>query len=178
MTRQACPLMLWLCLICGAWSSSSAFAGGALPEYLLKTGFLYNFAILTNWPPNALGDNFELCFIGGQDFGPALESLRGKEINDRQVNFRYIDSTDEATACNMLFIAKREYLSISRLMQKIAMEPVMTVTDDENLANEGVTILLRPEEKRLVFEVYLDAAEKARLKFSSRLLRLSRTVGK
>lgn len=151
-----------------------AAANDPLPEYTVKAGYLYNFAMLTEWPPGTDGVSLELCIYGNQDFGPALEGMRGKMVNGRTINIRYLAARDDAKECHVLFIRDVERAAIPRLMKEIAGLPILTVTDDESLAQAGAVIFLRPERQRLVFEINVGAARSASLSISSRLLRLAR----
>jgi hypothetical protein len=151
-----------------------ALASTPLPEYTVKAGYLYNFAMLTEWPSNAMGENLELCLIGNDDFGPALEALQGKTVNSRRINIRLLAHPRDAKECQVLFIAEVAHSEFALLKREIAGRPILTVTDNENLAKSGVAIFLRPEGQRLVFEINTNAVRSADLSISSRLLRLAR----
>jgi hypothetical protein len=167
-------LPLCLSLAWGLLLAPCAHASEPLPEYTIKAGYLYNFAILTEWPSSALNDNLELCFVGDDDLGSALESLQGKMVNYRPINIRSLTHPGEVTGCNILFIGKMGHTEFALLQREIAGQPILTVTDNENLAKSGLTVFLRPERQRLVFEINTNAAKRANLNISSRLLRLAR----
>lgn len=167
-------LPLCISLAWGLLLAPCARASDPLPEYTVKAGYLYNFAILTEWPSSALNDSLELCLIGDDDFGSALESLQGKIVNYRPINIRSLSRPGEVKGCNILFIAKVERAEFAILQREIAGQPILTVTDNENLAKSGLTVFLRPERQRLVFEINTNAAKRANLNISSRLLRLAR----
>jgi hypothetical protein len=177
MSAPARHLLLCFSLACGLLHAACAFSGDLLPEYTVKAGYLYNFAMLTEWPSDAAGENLELCFIGNDDFGPALQPLQGKTANNRKINVRALSSPDEAKACHLLFIAELARTEFAQLKREIAGRAILTVTDNAGLAKSGIAIFLRPEHQRLVFEIDLGVAKAANLNISARLLRLARGVG-
>lgn len=161
---------------CG-WHISFANAAGALPEYTVKAGYLYNFAMLTEWPANSLGASLELCYLGHEDLGAALDALQDKVVNNRRINIRRLEALSDAKECQVLFVSEVGHSDVSKLMREIAGRPVLTVTDDENAARAGMAIFLRPESKRLVFEINNNVAKSVNLNISARLLRLARGGG-
>jgi hypothetical protein len=167
-------LSLLLCCLLGFGHAGYAHAREALPEYTLKAAYLYKFALLTEWPADTLGNNINLCFMADEDFGRALDSINGKQINNRPINTRPIVSAEETGSCNIIFIGQMTHTNLTNLISKIATQPILTVTDDEQMAKAGASIFLRPEGQRLVFEINAEAAQSAKLKISSRLLRLAK----
>ena len=171
---SALPRHLLLCLTVawGLLQATCAFAD-PLPEYTVKAGYLYNFALLTEWPSDAAGKNLEVCLIGNDDFLPALQTLQGKMVNERRINIHMLANPSDAKECNVLFIAEVDRAEFALLKQEIAGLPILTVTDNEQLAKSGIVITLRPEHQRLVFAIDTNAAKAAKLNISARLLRLA-----
>jgi hypothetical protein len=167
-------LLLLSCCLLGFSYTSYVHAREALPEYTLKAAYLYKFALLTEWPADTLGNNINLCYMADEDFGRALDSIDGKQINNRPINTRPIVSVEQTASCNMIFIGQIANTNLSDLVSKISTQPILTVTDDEQLAKRGACIFLRPQGQRLVFEINAEVAQTAKLNISSRLLRLSK----
>ncbi len=167
-------LLLLSCCLLGFGHASYVHAREALPEYTLKAAYLYKFALLTEWPADTLGNNINLCFIADEDFGKALDSIQGKQINNRPINTRPIVSAEQTGNCNIIFIGQMTHTNLPDLISEISTQPILTVTDDEQLAKAGASIFLRPQGQRLVFEINTEVAQSAKLNISSRLLRLSK----
>jgi hypothetical protein len=167
-------LLLCFSLACGLLLAPCARAGDLLPEYTVKAGYIYNFAMLTEWPSDAVGENLELCVTGNDDLGTALKTLQGKTASNRQINVRTLAHPGEAKGCHVLFIAELARSEFAQLKREIAGQAILTVTDNADLAKSGVAIFLRPEHQRLVFEIDAGAAKLANLNISARLLRLAR----
>ncbi len=166
-------LLLCFSLACSLLHAACTFAGDLLPEYTVKAGYLYNFAMLTEWPADAMGENLELCFIGDDAFSSALGALQGKTVNNRQINIRSLARPGEVRGCHVLFIAEVTRAEFAQLKREIAGQAILTITDNASLAKSGVAIFLRPEQQRLVFEIDLGVAKAANLNISARLLRLA-----
>jgi hypothetical protein len=115
-----------------------------------------------------------MCLYRSGAFSTALESIRGKQIGNRPINIKYVERSGDIQACHLLFVAEITRSEMTRVVKEIAARPVLIVTDDELLGQEGAMVLLRPEGNRLVFEIDLATAESVNLKISARLLRLSR----
>src|ERR1035441_7226967 len=64
-------------------------------EYTVKAGYLYNFALLTEWPSDTADKNLEVCLIGNDDFLPALQTLQGKMVNERRINIHVLAQPGE-----------------------------------------------------------------------------------
>ncbi len=147
-----------------------------VPEHAMKAAFLYNFALFNEWP-GQLGDNLNLCVLGHDLFGPALDTIDGKEIKSgRKLTVRHISNRANAVQCHVLYFGATEAAGIQSLLADLGDTPVLTVTD----AGEptGAMIHMWLENKHLVFGVDQDAALHAHLIFSSKMLRLARRVQK
>lgn len=143
-----------------------------VPEYAMKAAFLYNFALFTEWP-GQLGGNLNLCVLGHDPFGSALDAIDGKEIKSgRRLTIRHISNPANAVQCHMLYFGAVEVASIGNLLADLGDVPVLTVTDAGE--SSGAMIHMWLENKRLVFGVDQDAALRAHLTFSSKMLRLAR----
>lgn len=167
-------LLLWVSIVCMGLPALQASAEDALPEYTVKAGFLYNFVMLTDWPSQHIGSTLEVCVSGSHDLLQALDSLRGKIVNNRRIAVRMLGIAEEVKDCHVLFLAESERMADAKILRGISGQPILTITDDEAIARNGAMIFLRPERQRLVFEINVGAAKNANLNISSRLLRLAR----
>lgn len=167
-------LCFWLFAVCSLGNAAYASTQNVLPEYTLKAAFLYNFAVLTEWPEDSLSDRFEVCYFGNDAIGEALEAIRDKRINSRRINIRHLEAARDAKTCHLLFIGGIERFKMASIMDEIAQFPILTVTDNKAFSENGVAIFLRPEGQHLVFEIDAEAAKKVNLNISARLLRLAK----
>lgn len=158
----------------GGSSICSAENMGAIPEYSMKSAYIYNFSLLTSWPSQG-GANFNVCVFGQDEFGSALDMLQGKLVDRQQMQVVHINGPDEAKQCRVVFFGDVEPRRAARLMAAINGYAVLTVTDDKRLQNEAM-IYLEAENQRLVFAVNAEITKRANLTLSSKLLRLAKRV--
>ena len=150
----------------------------AIPEYTMKAAYLYNFAQLTDWPMQSGASDgvFNLCVFGQDEVLSALESLRRKTINGHQLRPVRITESSDARQCHLLYVGEMDAGRAGRVLDSLRKAPILTVTDDPRLTRSGVMLLIVPEERRLSFEVNVEVARSAQLKFSSKLLGLAKRV--
>lgn len=163
--------LLVLCL-----PAPAARADAAVDERAMKAAYLYNFALFAQWPslPDA---DFRLCVLGTTLLDAELLRLEGKRVqNGLPIAMRWIMPGEPLTGCQVLYVDERNRRTLDSLLQQLAGSPVLTITDAAGLADRGVMIEMRRQGQRIVFDVNLAAARRARLDFSARLLKLASFV--
>ena len=159
-----------------------AYAGQRTPhEYEVKAAFLYNFAKFVVWPKDAFPERESPIVIGvlGDDpFGPVLEEvIEGKTVNNRALAIRRFRRTSDVVGCHVLFISPSEGRRLVEIFGEINLDHVLTVGDCRDFAASGGNIGFYMEDKKVRIEVNLEAAERANLRISSKLLNVARVVG-
>jgi hypothetical protein len=147
-----------------------------LPEYSIKAAYLYNFALLTDWPPSKKTDRVNMCFYGQHGFGSTFDVLRKKSINNQPINLLDISKLAQVKDCHVLFLGEIDLKSQQELMRDIVGMPILVVTDNADIVSDMVNISIASEHGRLVFDINLDAAKQVGLNLSSKLLKLARKV--
>lgn len=168
-------MLAWLAA-CMA-GSACASVGGSQPEYQLKAAFLYNFALLTEWPAD-VGTTLNLCVHGADPFGAALDALQGKAVGTRAIALHRGVALEALAQCQIVFVAASASAPLARLIDALRSRPVLTVADSADAARQGVVVNMVLDDARIGFDVNLRAAQAARLRVSSKLLRLAREVHK
>jgi len=175
-------LLLGACL-CGAGSADFELrqdSAPSLPEYVIKAGFIFNFAKYVEWPSSAFetaATPISVGIVGADPFGEEIDKALGsKMVKDRHfVVLRFRDKRD-LRPCHILFIPRSEKALLPEILKQVESWAVLTVGEDEAFAKTGgaVNILIEKEKPRL--EVNPEAAEKARLTINSKLLKLATIV--
>jgi len=146
----------------------------------VKAAFLFHFAQLVEWPADALGDDqnsLTLCTLGKDPFAGDLEIiLQGKSVGSRAVRIRHVKQAQEVSGCNLLFVGGNERRELAPLLAALKSVPVLTVGESDDFAMQGGMIGFCTENNKLRFDINVDAAGRAKLKISSRLLLLAKTV--
>jgi hypothetical protein len=152
----------------------------ATAEHELKVAFLFHFAQFVEWPEETLKDaNSPLtyCTIGGDPFHGALDaSLSGKTIGARPFRVLHFKQPQEIQGCQVLFIGAEEKKLLPAILAGVKGNSILTVGESEHFVEDGGMIGFLLEENKIRFEINLEAAKKAKLKISSKLLALAKTV--
>ncbi|WP_317203845.1 YfiR family protein [Janthinobacterium sp.] len=146
-------------------------------EYALKAAFIYNFAMFTTWAEKS-DKTLILCIFGRDPFGPAIDVLEGKEIGNAKLSIRRLRSGGEASqACQIAYISEAEvdnYLDHVGALRDGS--GVLTISEKEGSARQGIIIELTSEDKKIGFEFNREAARLNNVQISSKLLRIARKV--
>ncbi len=146
-------------------------------EYEVKAAFIYNFIKFIEWPDNYYPDgDMPICVLGGCPFGKSLENISGKIIKNKIVASKNIKSPQEAKGCYIVFISGSERGHLAEILETFAGSNILTISDTKGFAEQGVVINLFIENNKVRFEVNIDAAGRAGLEISSKLLSLARVV--
>lgn len=156
-----------------------AFAPSAradeLPEYRLKAAFLYNFMVFTEWPAE-VGPRLNLCILGQDPFGAEVDALADKPIGGRTIVVQRLGSRKSYTECQLLFVAPSAVSGLPGVLEAVHGRPVLTVADSPDAARNGAAINMLVRDSKVLFEVNLKAVQGARLKLSSKLLRVAKEI--
>jgi hypothetical protein len=152
----------------------------AAGEYDLKAAFLYNFAKFVDWPPSAFPEpnaSFRICVLGRDPFGGSLQAaVGGEEIAGHKLTVVRTDSLSKPTGCQILFISRSERDHAAQVLAAVRESPVLTVADTPGFLEQGGIINFLLEGGKVRFEINKEAADKAGLTISSKLLQLARRV--
>jgi hypothetical protein len=147
--------------------------GDSLPEYTLKSAYLYNFALLTDWPENEQSDTFNICFYR-EDFGAASDALNNKLLRERKVKISVIATPEHSKGCHMVLIREGEEQKGQKLIQHLYGKSVLLVGETPKIGDTHLTLLR--ENRKILFDVNLNTFKNGDLRVSSRLLKLARKI--
>jgi YfiR/HmsC-like len=155
--------------------------GASTVEYQVKAAFLYNFAKFIEWPTDSFASQkspMNFCIFGHDPFGSALdEVLRGKSVNNREFLARRITEDAELKTCQLVFVSWQEDKRLPEVLSSVKGASVLVVGESTDFAGRGGTVQFFLDENKLRFAVNLEAAKRARLQISSKLLALAKIVG-
>src|SRR5258708_20791050 len=134
-------------------------------EYLIKAGFIYNFAKFVEWPTAAFAQPDSPIVIGilGTDpFGNLIDRIvENKKIGARGLVVKRLKwSTDlkDLKECKILFVGASEKANLDALVQFVKYLPILTVGETPGFAEPGAVIRFVLEDNRRRFEINFDAA--------------------
>jgi hypothetical protein len=153
-----------------------ARAQGA-PEAALKAAFVYNFAKFTDWPhETGAAGPLKLCVLGDPAVADALDAtVKGHPIGGRDVAVSRA-SPDQLRGCHMLYLAALDNKRLSQVLDDVKGAAVLTVSDLDRFAQNGGIAGLFVEAGKMRFAINVEAAQRAGLRISSRLLGLATIV--
>ncbi len=163
------------------WIGEGAGLNAAAPtEYQLKAVFLMNFAKFVEWPTTAFRSAqspVTICVLGEDPFGHDLDDVvRGQVAGDRALAVKRLAQVQREDNCHVLFVSAAEKARTERVLGVLKSAPTLTVGEGDDFAAAGGMIGLFIEDNKVRFDVNLEAAERAGLKISSKLLKLAKNV--
>jgi hypothetical protein len=151
-----------------------------MDEYRVKAAFLYNFAKFVEWPPETFQsptDPLVICTLGYDPYRRALEeTVRDKTIQGRTFSVRQVSDVEQANTCQIFFVSASESKRAAAMLPRLKTTGVLTVGEAEGFAASGGVINFKTENGRVRFEINVTAAERAKLRISSKLLSLVQIV--
>jgi hypothetical protein len=173
-------IAIGICLSLALGASAQALDSSDSSEYLIKAGFIYNFAKLVGWPQAAFAQPDSPIVIGilGTDpFGGIIDRiLADKQIDARHFVIKRLKWGMDLKGCDILFIGSSEAAHLEEVLHALKGQPILTIGETPGFARRGCIINLIVEDNKVRFEVNLDAAKQADLNISSRLLALARII--
>jgi hypothetical protein len=167
------------------WVLATLLAVGAPPralaselEYQVKAEFMERFTRFIDWPETSFpapDAPFVFCTLGEVSFGEYLERMaKEHKVKGRPILIRHMTSPTQLEGCHLLFIARSEQERLEAILSQVVGLPILTVGDTSGFASAGVIINFFMEREFVRFEINMNAAREAGLKFSSKLLKLGR----
>ena len=158
---------------------AASAAGQTAAVSKVKAAFLYNFAKFAEWPAESLppGQQLQLCVVGDDAVADALEeTIKGRAIEGHELSVRVVDSDALLRSCHLVYVDGRDARRSAQLIDALKGLTVLSVGDGEKFAELGGVAQLVLEQDRMRFAVNVTAAERARLRLSSKLLSLASIV--
>lgn len=166
-------------------------------EYQIKAAFLFNFIKFVNWPKEKMADANEPIIIGiiGKDpFGDTLDPIKNKKVKGKKLVIKRFKGFEELKKnsgkdepefgrkiqalrkCHLLFVCSSEKENFEEIIEILEGSSVLTVEETAGFLKAGGIVNFLMEDKKVRFEINITAAEQAKLKIRSKLLRLAKRV--
>jgi hypothetical protein len=141
-------------------------------EYRVKATYLFNFVKFVEWPEKTQ-QPLLLCVAGRNPFGPVLEeTVAGESVNGRPLQVEVILEPD--SRCDLVFVPRGAATSAYLLAARNT--PTLTVGEEPDFVARGGIVSFYIDGANVRFTINPYAAERAKLRISSRLLELARIV--
>ena len=132
-----------------------------------------------HWPQTSDSDSsLHVCVLGEDPFGPALDTLRDKQVGGRPITTeRLKDLRSAGGRCHILFISRSEKSRLTSILGKLQASPILTIADTKGFAQLGGILNLEIANDRVIFEINVRSSQIAGLRIDTRLLELVTIVG-
>jgi hypothetical protein len=160
---------------------AAAGPGPLSPDYVIKAAYLYNFALFVDWPADAFQSAdapFVIGILGSDPFGDALTQIvSGKRINRRRIHVEVVQLTQDLRRAHLVFLSAADAARLGEVVPAAASGvPQLVVGETDNFLRQGGTISFTVRDNKVGYDINLEAARKARLIVSSKLLSLAGVV--
>ena len=148
-----------------------------MQENKIKAGLIYNFLKYTEWPHDSLGtedQKINVCLMGGDAFGGALDSLNGRTAQKSKIHVRELHDIAEAADCHLVFIHKDLAETAPAYIKGLEGKGILTVSDIKGFAlMGGMAEFFTKDDQRIHLRINSIAIKKGGLTIGDTLLRLS-----
>lgn len=145
----------------------------------LAGAFLFNFVKFTKWPGDALSDGSPIvvCVSGNDWVADSFVRLtRNQRVDGHSLSVRRTNVDRPLDGCHVVYAANLDANRARDLVRAASGRPILTVSDLVDFAERGGVANFFVDDGRMRFAVNTAAAERARLRISSRLLTLAKVV--
>jgi hypothetical protein len=150
----------------------------------VKAAFVLNIARFVTWPAEAFekdNDRLLLCFYHSNPFAGGLESISGKTVTGRTLDFIRVKNLADTRFCQILLISQIELDTFSTKLLPGKSRPLLTIADRTRADTDpsitrGIMVSLVRTGSRIGFEIDLGRTRSAGLKMSSELLKHAQIV--
>jgi hypothetical protein len=146
-------------------------------EAKVKSAFLLNFARYVEWPEYAFASTNSPIVIAvlGEDLlqGNLDATVAGKTVETHPVQVKRARRVSDLGDCHIVFVCPSERDRWRTELVQLRSKPILSVSELDGFTSQGGIILLRKKQGMMRFEINREAAERAGLKISSKLLKLA-----
>ncbi|MGA3235004.1 MAG: YfiR family protein [Bryobacteraceae bacterium] len=168
------PLALALAL---ALAMPASIPAQAANEYEVKAAFLFNFTRFVDWPQSSASGLFCIGIAGADPFGSALEeAVKGRSAGGHAIAVKHFKPGEESAACEIVFISGADARKMRAALGRLQHAAVLTVGEGPGFCHSGGVIAFEIEDNKVRLEINPEAAQRARLQISSKLLSLATLV--
>lgn len=149
-------------------------------EYQIKAAFLYKFIKFIDWPEDALQNSsttIKIGVLGGGGMVSALKHLNIKAIKTHKIKIKSLKEIPKEEFYHIIFINSSKKLHIKKILEIIKNYNTLTISEIDGFPQLGGIINFTIAGGSTIrFEINPDAAKKAGLRISSKLLKLAKIV--
>ena len=173
LTRVLVPVGIGL----GLASQAAAQAVPRASATEVRAAYLLNFARYVEWPASVMGDStapLVVCVVGSAAMEDALRGVaEGQTVRGHRVRIESVPSSEEAAGCQVSYVDPSAGAEGRSLEVRWSGRPVLTVGEGDDFLAGGGMIGFVPVGQTVRFTINQEAAQRAGLRVSSRVLALA-----
>ncbi len=147
-------------------------------EYRVKAALILKFIQFVEWPKDGGGANqnsIVVATVGKDPFDGALEQIvAGRQVGGKPVAVRHFGEANDLERCDVLFVATASDGELSKSLRRRGPVGILTVGESEQFLSDGGVIRIYTQGGTMRFEISQEAASRAKLQISAKLLRLAK----
>ncbi len=147
----------------------------------IRAAMVQHLTMFVDWPPwkmDAAHQQFNVCLLGTDSIGPALENVfRNKMVNSKPVIVQRVETGAKLDGCHLLYLGSGLKRDFQRSLPALEQAAVLTVSERSGADVPGQIVGFPAQYDHVRIEVNLHAAQRSNLTISSKLLRLATLVG-
>jgi hypothetical protein len=167
-------------ILCVCVRASDAQSSATPSQAEIRAAFVFNFAKFTEWPMQAYtdaGSPLTACFMGADDVRAAFQTIStGKALSGRFLESRAVKSAADLRNCQVLYVDSPSSPAVKDALKNARQRDALAIGTSEDFLASGGMLRLQIENNRMRFDVNVGAIGRTKIKLSSKLLALARTV--
>lgn len=144
----------------------------------MKAAYLLNFMRFAEWPAGgADGGETTLCIVNDHEIAGVLEQLvKGRALNDAPYVVHELALGGNLRPCRLIYAAHIDATGARSVIDAVRGAPTLTISDYPQFAQLGGIANFYLQDDALRFALNLDAARRAQMHLSARLLSVGTVV--
>lgn len=179
MTHNILRILLVILLFLTLGTRLAASEQSVPVEYQVKAAFVNNFIKFIDWPEAVFPDNKTPLIINVVGETPLLEALKTLEdtkVKGHPLSIRSAKGLQDLDVSHIAFVSFSEKHRVNEILYSLGGRNILTVGETEGFCEAGGIINFTRVNDKIHFEINIEAAQKAGLTISSKLLRLATIV--
>jgi hypothetical protein len=140
----------------------------------LEAMYIYNFLRHINWPTSVGGESFVIGVMGDNEaYEELVQYTANRKVGTKSIIIKKINSSDEASACQLVFVPASNSAKVGDLKNKLGVKPCLIVCEKEGSIASGSTIEFVIQDSKLKFRISEERAKQQNLLVSKTLIDMS-----
>lgn len=143
--------------------------------YQIKASYIYNFLQFVRFSNSSISDQINVCIIGKNKFGQALNPLKGAETPQGEITvtmLEYVTDPIQVASCQVVYVVGSDAAFSQSVLDKINKEKVLSIGEFPAFIAMGGYIELFLENDSIHFRVNQKLVGHTQFKVAAQLLSL------